>query len=331
MAAAVLTLSEVKKFFPIRVNSRGLYREKRLLKAVDGVSLSIAPGETLGLVGESGCGKSTLARLAMKLYPVTGGKIFYGDIEVTHLSPKRMRPLRRSVQAVFQDPYASLNPRKTVAELIAAPLEAMDLGQPGRRMEQVREMLDLVGLDAASLEKYPHQMSGGQRQRVAIARAMISDPALVICDEPVSALDMSVRGQILNLMKRFQREKGVSYLFVSHDFGTVRYLCDRVAVMYLGAVVEEGVKEDIFLRPVHPYTKALLSAELKPEIRRQQERVILRGELASAAYIPGGCPFHTRCLYATQGCSKGFYPLKRLERFDGVTHSSACPRYRKDA
>ncbi|MBR4544499.1 MAG: ATP-binding cassette domain-containing protein [Oscillibacter sp.] len=328
MAETVLTVSGLKKYFPITVSGRGLYREKRVLKALDGVSFTIRKGETLGLVGESGCGKSTLAKIIMRLLPVTDGQIVYGDTDVTRLSTKQLRPLRRRVQMIFQDPYASLNPRETVRELLAAPLESMELGEPRERTVKIHKALDSIGLDTSFLEKYPHEMSGGQRQRIAVARAMISKPDLVVCDEPVSALDVSVRGQILNLMKRLQREQGLSYLFISHDFGNVRYLCDRVAVMYLGRIVEEGTKQDIFDRAVHPYTKALLSANPVPDIRQQGKRVMLRGDTAGAVYIPSGCAFRTRCPHATEGCSKGggrlLTPLKRA---DGDTHSSACPRY----
>ena len=327
MEGAVLTVSNVKKHFPILVNGKGLYRERRMLKAVDGVSLAIGRGETLGLVGESGCGKTTLAKVILKLYPPTAGRVFYGDTDVTDLSSRQMRPLRRRIQIILQDPYASLNPRQTVRELIAAPLDAMELGEPSRREDAVREMLDAVGLAPSYLEKYPHEMSGGQRQRIAIARAMVSNPALVVCDEPVSSLDASVRGQILNLMRRIQEERGVSYLFISHDFGVVRYLCDRVAVMYLGRLVEQGTREDIFRRPVHPYTRALLSADPAPDTRVHRERIILRGEAASPIYPPSGCHFRTRCLYATEGCAKGERSLVPLARPDGNTHSSACPRY----
>ena len=327
MVETVLSVSGLKKYFPVMVNGRGLYREKRLLKAVDNVSFTIHKGETLGLVGESGCGKSTLARLVTKLLPATDGRILYGDIDVTEFTSQQMNSLRRRVQIIFQDPYASLNPRETVRELISAPLEAMEIGDAEERMDKTRRMLELVGLDKSFLTKYPHEMSGGQRQRIAIARAMISSPDLVVCDEPVSALDVSVRGQILNLMKRFQRERGVSYLFISHDFGSVRYLCDRIAVMYLGKIVEEGTKLDIFDRAVHPYTQALLSADPVPATRTRRKRVILRGDTAGCVYTPSGCIFRTRCMFATEGCAKGERPLTPLRRVDGETHSSACPRY----
>ena len=327
MAETVLSVSGLKKCFPVTVNGRGLYRERRLLKAVDDVSFSIRRGETLGLVGESGCGKSTLAKLVTKLTPATEGRILYGNVDVTDFTPQQMNPLRRRVQIIFQDPYASLNPRETVQELISAPLDAMEIGEPEERMEKTRQMLELVGLDKSFLMKYPHEMSGGQRQRIAIARAMISSPDLVVCDEPVSALDVSVRGQILNLMKRFQRERGVSYLFISHDFGSIRYLCDRVAVMYLGQIVEEGTKRDIFDHAVHPYTQALLSANPVPDTRNPRKRVTLRGDTAGVVYMPSGCIFRTRCMFATEGCAKGERHLTPLKRLDGDTHSSACPRY----
>ena len=327
MAEKVLTVKDVRKHFPVSVGGRPLFREQKLLKAVDGISFSIGRGETLGLVGESGCGKSTLARLILKLIPPTEGQIFYGDTDVTSYSEKAMRPLRRQVQMIFQDPYASLNPRRTVRELLRAPLRSMD--PDAYEEERIREMLDFVGLPQSFAEKYPHEMSGGQRQRVAIARAMIARPALVVCDEPVNALDVSVRGQILNLMKRFQREKNVSYLLISHDLGTVRSLCHRVEVMYLGKIVEQGTRRDVLDHPVHPYTQALLSAEPVPEIRVRGERVLLRGEVASAIEPPVGCAFHTRCVYATEGCSKGEHTLTAVHRADGSTHASACPRYRR--
>ena len=330
MPDAVLTVSGLKKHYPMTISGRGIYREKGVLKAVDDVSFSIGKGETLGLVGESGCGKSTLAKLITRLIPATDGTIFYGETDVTRFSAKRMVPLRRRVQIIFQDPYASLNPRETVRELISAPLDAMDIGDPQERPERVAEMLDSVRLDASFLDKYPHEMSGGQRQRIAIARAMISHPDLVVCDEPVSAVDASVRGQILNLMKRLQDEQGVSYLFISHDLGAVRYLCDRVAVMYLGRIVEQGDRRDIFDRAVHPYTRALLSASVEPDTRHNVRRVTLRGDTAGAVYTPSGCIFRPRCVYATEGCSKGRRPLAPLHRADGDTHSSACPRYPRE-
>ena len=327
MSDAVLTVKGLKKYYPITVNGRGLYREKGLLKAVDDISFSIGRGETLGLVGESGCGKSTLAKLIARLLPPTDGAIFYGETDVTRLSAKQMLPFRRRVQLIFQDPYSSLNPRETALELVSAPLDAMGIGDARERPERVREMLDSVGLDASFLEKYPHEMSGGQRQRVAIARAMISKPDLVVCDEPASALDASVRGQILNLMKRLQEEQGVSYLFISHDLGSVRYLCDRVAVMYLGRIVEQGAKSDIFDRAAHPYTQALLAASAAPDARKRGKRMVLRGDAADAVRTPAGCIFRPRCIYATEGCSKGARPLQALRRADGGSHSSACPRY----
>lgn len=330
MEETVLTVSNVKKHYPILVSGRGLYQEKRLLKAVDGVSFSIRKGETFGLAGESGCGKTTLAKIIAKLRPVTEGRILYGDVDVTHFSRKETLPLRRRVQIIFQDPYSSLNPRKTARELLAAPLDAMNLGTPEERENKVREMMDLVGLNGKVPDQYPRELSGGQRQRIAIARAMISDPDLVVCDEPVSALDVSVRGQILRLMRRFQRERGVSYLFISRDFASLRYLCDRVAVMYLGKIVEQGSKRDIFEHPAHPYTKALLSASAISVAVRRKDNVLLRGDAANSVYVPSGCAFRTRCPYATQGCSKGEHPLTPLRRPDGASHSSSCPRYRKD-
>ena len=329
MDNAVLTACHLKKYYPILVNGKGIHREKKLLKAVDDVSLAIRHGEALGIVGESGCGKSTLAKALLKLLPLTDGKLFYGDTDVTALSRKQMRPLRRRVQIIFQNPYSSLNPRKTVRLLVRAPLDAMNLGSARTREEKVCQTLELVGLSTAFLEKYPHEMSGGQRQRVAIARALVSDPEMVVCDEPTSALDVSARGQILNVLKRLQHQQGVSYLYISHDFGTVRYLCNRVSVMYLGRIVEEGAKEDIFERPAHPYTRALLSAEPVPRLGFSRERVILRGDVVNPVYPPSGCPFRSRCVYATESCSKGEYRLQPLKRVDGGTHSSACPRYHK--
>ncbi len=325
MPEPVLALRDIKKYYPLP--GGGLLERRPPLKAVDGVTLEVGRGEAMGLVGETGCGKTTLARVILRLQPPTSGSVWYGGTDVTALNSRQMRPMRRLVQMIFQDPSAALNPRQTLRDLLSAPLDA--LGTRTGREAKLREVVDLVGLPVSFLSKYPHEMSGGQRQRAAIARAMASEPALLVCDEPVSALDGSARGQILQMMRRIQEEKGVSYLFISHDLGAVRFLCQRLAVMYLGGIVEQGTRQDIFQHPAHPYTKALLSAAAPPDPLGEPP-VLLRGEAASPARAPGGCAFRTRCLYATVGCAKGRYPLTPLRREDGATHSSACPRYRRD-
>ncbi len=272
------------------------------LSAVDGVSLTIEPGETLGLVGESGCGKSSLGKAILRLTGPSGGAIHFDGADVTGIEGAALRGLRRRAQMIFQDPFASLNPRQTIGEILEAPLKVHGIGFRAQRRAAVREMLSRVGLPPDALARYPHEFSGGQRQRIGIARALILRPELVICDEPVSALDVSIQAQILNLLVEMKRELGLSYLFISHDLSVVRYFADRVLVMYLGRIVEEGTGEGFWTRPAHPYTRALIAAVPDPARRRQAAPIT--GELPSPLDVPSGCRFHPRCPFATDLCAR---------------------------
>ena len=302
MAAPLLEIRNLQKRFLVKKSFKEA--DRVYLKAVDGVDLIMQKGETVGLVGESGCGKSTLGRTILKLHSVSGGQIFYNGTEITNYSVDQMMPYRKKMQLIFQDPFASLNPRKTVFQSVRSPLDiAGDLDREQKR-QKVIQMLDVVGMGEKYLNKYPHEMSGGQRQRIVIARALINNPELVVCDEPVSALDVSVRSQVLNLIKDLQEQMNLAYLFISHDLSVVQYICDKVAVMYLGKIVEIADKQDLFAHPLHPYTKALLSAIPVPDIHRKKEEIILEGEVPSPLHPPKGCRFHTRCPYATERCSQ---------------------------
>ena len=288
--------------------------------AVDSVSLDIYKGETLGIVGESGCGKSTLGRSVLRLIEPTSGSINYKGVDLLSLDKEEMRLMRKKLQLVFQDPYASLNPRMTVRDLIKSPLDVFSLGTEDERMEKVLNMMKLVGLSEEQLNRYPHEFSGGQRQRIVIARAIILDPEFVVCDEPVSALDVSVRAQVLNLLRELQREKVLTYMFISHDLSVVKYISDRIAVMYLGRIVEIAKKDDLYSNPLHPYTKALLSAVPIAEVGRKRSRNILQGDVPSPINPPSGCYFNTRCPYADDRCRK-----ERPELIDkGDGHICAC-------
>ena len=292
-----------------------------LVQAANGVDLTIRRGETLGLIGESGCGKSTLGRALLRLHEPTAGKITFDGVDVTALDETAMKAMRRKMQIIFQDPYASLNPRKTVREIVGQPLKIHGLAKPAEIRDRVAAMLENVGLKAHHMDRYPHQFSGGQRQRIGIARALILNPAFIVCDEPVSALDVSIQAQIIELLDELKRELGLTYLFISHDIAVIGYVSDRVAVMYLGEVVEEGPTRALLSAPRHPYTQALLSAVPRVEhAAAGHERIRLTGDLPSPIDPPAGCKFHTRCPYATEICRTTPPPRRAV----GPDHRAAC-------
>lgn len=319
--AASLEVRDLVKHFPVTGGLLG--RQQGVVQAVDGVSFAINRAETLGLVGESGCGKTTVSRMVLKLLEPTAGRILLGGVDVTNLSPAQMWEHRRRVQIVFQDPYSSLNPRLTAGTIVGEPMENFGIGTGRERDRLVAELFERVGLRAEAMAKYPHEFSGGQRQRLGIAKALSVNPDVIVADEPVSALDVSVRAQVLNLMMRLQDELKLAYLFVSHDLGVVRHVSHRVAVMYLGRIVELADKRALFATPLHPYSEALLAAAPAPDpTRRRRKRIILQGDVPSPMRPPSGCRFHTRCAYALPECSVTDPPL--LEVSPG--HHVACLR-----
>lgn len=317
----LLEVTDVVKHFPIK-SGVVIEREVARVRAVDGVSLTVNEGETLGLVGESGCGKSTLCRTVIRLIEPTSGSIRFAGQELVGLSRSEMRPLRRQIQMIFQDPYASLNPRKRVGQIVGDPMELHGLANGADLKRQVQDLLDRVGLQAEHYNRFPHEFSGGQRQRIGIARALALRPKLIIADEPVSALDVSVQAQIINLLKELQDEFGLSYLFVAHDLGVVRHVSDRVAVMYLGRIVEQASPDALYETPHHPYSTALLSAVPIPDPRLNaaRERLVLEGDVPSPIDPPPGCSFHTRCPWATEVCTTDDPALREHE----AGHLAAC-------
>ena len=287
---------------------------------MDSVDLTIYEGETIGVVGESGCGKSTLGRCILQLIRPTAGNVLYRGEDITKLNKEQMRQMRRKMQLIFQDPYASLNPRMTVLDLIMAPLEAFGIGTMEERVQRVKEIMELVGMPENMMNRYPHEFSGGQRQRIVIARALVLNPEFVVCDEPVSALDVSVRAQVLNLIQELKKKKHLTYMFISHDLSVVKYISDRIAVMYLGRIVEIAEKNELYNNPQHPYTKALLSAIPIPDVDNKMKREILTGDVPSPLNPPSGCYFHTRCKYATERCKTECPALHDV----GNGHMVAC-------
>lgn len=321
MTETLLEVKDLAKHFPIK--SGVLQKQTGAVKAVDGVSFHLLKGETLGLVGESGCGKSTTGRMLMRLLEPTSGQIIFDNKDLTALSNSEMRKMRKDIQMVFQDPFASLNPRHTVERIIEEPLIVHGMGNKKERKQRVRELLDIVGLSSYHARRYPHQFSGGQRQRVGIARALAVNPKLIIADEPVSALDVSIQSQVLNLLGDLQKELDLTYLFIAHDLGVVRHISNRVGVMYLGRIVEITDSEKLYDHPKHPYTEALLSAVPIPDPFYEKERILLGGDVPSPSNPPTGCPFHTRCPKAMDVCKQVVPKLQEVEQ----GHFAACHLY----
>jgi len=316
--APLLEIEGLKKHFPI---VKGFFsRTVGRVHAVDGISLAIARGETVGLVGESGCGKSTAGKTILKLTEPTAGTIRLDGQDITHLDARATRPFRRRMQIIFQDPYSSLNPRMTAGDIVREPLVIHGMSKERLRDRHIAELFDRVGLSAESMAKYPHEFSGGQRQRISIARALVLDPGLIVCDEAVSALDVSIQAQVVNLLVDLQAELGLSYLFIAHDLAVVEHISDRVAVMYLGKLVEMTSSEELYRNPLHPYTRALLAAIPLPEPGGGRERIELEGDVPSPANPPSGCPFHPRCPIATAECAEIVPEFREVER----DHFVAC-------
>ena len=318
---AILEVRHLKKHFVLKKTMAG--KPLSTLKAVDDVSFTIKPGETLGIVGESGCGKTTMGRTILKLHEPTGGQIFFEGKDISNYKSKNMRSLRKEMQIVFQDPYSSLPPRSTVGDILSEPVKVHGIVPPSQVKSYVLKIMEQCGLRDYYYERYPHEFSGGQRQRICIARALTVNPKLVVCDEPVSALDVSIQAQIINLLKKIQKEKQLTYLFISHDLSVVKYISDKIGVMYLGSMVEFGKKDDIFNNPMHPYTHALFSAVPNPNPDEKVERVILKGDIPSPANPPMGCKFHTRCPKAMEICKHVAPNYKEY----GDGHFVACHCY----
>lgn len=322
MSEPLLQVDNLVKHFPVRRGMLG--KETAQVRAVDGVSFSLAAGETLGLVGESGCGKSTLGRTLLRLIEPTSGRILWRDQDIVPLGPAPMRALRREMQIIFQDPYASLNPRMTVGEIIGEAFSIHGLAKGVERRARVLELMHRVGLRSDQIDRYPHEFSGGQRQRIGIARALAVEPKLIVADEPISALDVSIQAQIVNLLRDLQEELGLAYVFISHDLKIVEYLSDRVAVMYLGRIVELAKSSDLYRSPQHPYTQALLSAVPIPNPQKRRDRIVLEGDVPSPMNPPSGCTFHPRCPLAIERCRSETPELRASGSGEG--HVAACHR-----
>ncbi|MEH7379224.1 dipeptide ABC transporter ATP-binding protein [Bacillus sp. JJ1533] len=321
MTQPLLQVHNLKKYFPIK---GGVFGKKiGDVKAVDGLSFFVKKGETLGIVGESGCGKSTTGRLILRLLEPTEGQVLFNEKDVTNLSKLEMRKLRRDMQIIFQDPYASLNPRHTVEQILEEPLIVHGIGDKKERKRRVQEMLEVVGLSSYHAKRYPHQFSGGQRQRIGIAKALMTNPSLIIADEPVSALDVSIKSQVLNLMEDLQKKYGLTYIFIAHDLGVVRHISDRVGVMYLGRIIELTDSEKLYNKPLHPYTEALLEAVPIPDPDYKNETAGITGEIPSPSNPPAGCAFHTRCRSCMEICKTTRPEFKEVEE----GHFVACHLY----
>ncbi len=317
----LLEVKGLKKYFPVKKSSF-FSKEKRFVKAVEDVSFDLKKGETLGLVGESGCGKSTTGRCVLQLIRPTEGQVVFEGKDITKTSKEEIRTLRKDMQLIFQDPFASLNPRLTIGDAIREPMRNFSIGDSKSQKKKVNELLNVVGLSSYHASRYPHEFSGGQRQRIGIARALSLNPKLIVCDEPVSALDVSIQAQTINLLKELQRDFDLTLLFIAHDLSVVKHISDRVAVMYLGCLVEIADYKSLYSNPLHPYTKALLSSVPRPNPKHNKERIILEGNVPSPTNPPSGCYFHTRCSYATEECKK---KAPKLNKYD-EGHYVACHR-----
>ena len=321
MSGDILKIEDLKVYYPVR---KGMMGKTQYVKAVDGVSLNVHKGEVLGIVGESGCGKSTLGKAVCKLIPATDGNIVLNDMDIAKMSENQLRPLRKQIQMIFQDPYASLNPRMTVGEIIEEPMVIHNMGTPKERKAIVQDLIQTVGLKPDHIRRYPFELSGGQRQRIGIARALALNPEFIVCDEPISALDVSIQAQVINLLEKLQHERGFSYLFIAHDLEMVHHISHKIGVMYLGNMVEFGTSDEVYKTPLHPYTKALISASPvpDPELAKTKKRILLEGEVPSPLNPPKGCPFAPRCPHCTERCNQ-----EKPETYSIGNHKVACFLY----